>query len=206
MAERERPAGVILAGGQGSRLGRDAPGGKAFAALGDRPLVAHVRDRLAPQVSELWLSLAPGSSAPSLTGTEPLVDRAPRHRGPLAGLRAALERLEERRGRWLVMSPCDVPFLPRDLAERLLGAATRGLLATVAADEERLHPACSAWRVDALADVVAALEAPEGPGLMGLLDRLPHGVVRWPPATPPPFHNVNDDADLARARAWLEGG
>ena len=54
-----RPACVILAGGAGRRIG----GRKAFVVLGERPLIAHVIDRLAPQVAGMAIKRHAGSGA-----------------------------------------------------------------------------------------------------------------------------------------------
>ncbi len=48
-----RPAGVILAGGRSSRMG---VGRKALLELHGRPLLAHVIERLQPQLDSLLLS------------------------------------------------------------------------------------------------------------------------------------------------------
>ncbi|MCV6797796.1 NTP transferase domain-containing protein, partial [Achromobacter ruhlandii] len=51
--DRQQVAGLILAGGQGSRMrGSD----KGLVLLRGEPLVAHVARRLAPQVGPLLLS------------------------------------------------------------------------------------------------------------------------------------------------------
>ena len=46
-------AGIILAGGLARRMGG---GDKAMLSLSGRPLLAHVIDRLAPQVAEIALN------------------------------------------------------------------------------------------------------------------------------------------------------
>src|SRR5262245_54310395 len=43
--------GVVLAGGEGRRMGPGVP--KPLRLLGDRPMVAHVVERLRPQVMDL---------------------------------------------------------------------------------------------------------------------------------------------------------
>ena len=48
-----KPPGVILAGGQATRMGG---GDKGLLSLGGKPLLQHVVDRLAPQVSEIALN------------------------------------------------------------------------------------------------------------------------------------------------------
>ena len=69
--------------------------------------------------------------------------------GPLAGVMAGL--LAAGDAQWLVVAPCDTPFLPPDLAARLVSAAlaTGVPLAYASADGVR-HPACMALRVSLL--------------------------------------------------------
>jgi len=104
--------GLILAGGRGTRLGGCD---KALLTLGDKPLLAHVRSRLAPQVDALALS----SNAPPERYAEfdiPVVaDRLP-GLGPLAGVHAAARAWPDE---YIVSVAVDLPFLPLDLVARL---------------------------------------------------------------------------------------
>ena len=108
--------GLILAGGRGSRMGNVDKGLQSFRG---KPMAQHAIERLLPQVGsvmvnanrnlERWLELA----APVWA------DETPGFAGPLAGLEAGLRHCVTP---WLLAVPCDSPFLPPDLAERL-GAA-----------------------------------------------------------------------------------
>ena len=193
--------GLVLAGGASRRMGTDGP--KADSLLDNRTLLQHVLHRLRPQVGALWLSLSPRAPAPETDDVEVLRDPQPSHRGPLAGLAAGLERLARDGGDWLVMAPCDTPFLPKDLVTALLAARGPGVLAVAAADEDRVHPTCSLWRVDCAPVVSEALADDAGPGLMALLGRVEHRVQRWTSLAPPPFFNVNTPEDLVTAGRWL---
>ncbi|WP_313030364.1 molybdopterin molybdotransferase MoeA [Massilia alkalitolerans] len=108
--------GLILAGGRGSRMGNVDKGLQPFRG---KPMAQHAIERLLPQVGSVmvnanrnidsWLELA----APVWQ------DETPGFAGPLAGLEAGLRHCVTP---WLLAVPCDSPFLPPDLAERL-GAA-----------------------------------------------------------------------------------
>jgi molybdopterin-guanine dinucleotide biosynthesis protein A len=37
-----------------------------------------------------------------------------------------------------------------------------------------------------------------------MLRSLPHTIVEWPPAEPPPFFNVNTPEELKTAGTWLD--
>lgn len=193
--------GLVLAGGASRRMGGQS---KALATLAGRPMIDHVIAALTPQLDELWLSVAatPGP-LPHLPQRQ-LVDPEPRHCGPLAGLVQGLKDLPD--DGWLVLAPCDAPFLPDDLVRGLLGAADSGDLVVVAREGEQLHPTFSAWRKAALPRVSDSLGASKG--LWQTIDSLPHAIADWPlpdqsPFRPSPFFNVNEPGDLARAENWL---
>jgi molybdopterin-guanine dinucleotide biosynthesis protein A len=207
--------GLVLAGGRSRRF----PGiHKALQPLGDRLLIERVLNRFTPQVSDTWLSVGPGDHPFAGLGLRTIPDDRPRFRGPLAGLASGLEALAQRvtgpEGNdapgWLVLAPCDAPFLPRDLVARLLmeGEAGEGEGPLVIVPEEggQLQPTFSAWRPSALPKVRAALLDRDGPGLIDVLRGLPHRRVPWQSASPPPFFNVNTAADLDTAARWLRRG
>ncbi|KAA9132517.1 molybdenum cofactor guanylyltransferase [Marinihelvus fidelis] len=207
-------AGLILAGGQARRLGQAA---KAGLSLNDDTLAGHVIRRLSPQVGPLALAAGPGGQAQDAAATAGraqerisacLADLEPHHRGPLAGLQAGLHWLQQDTGcEWLLLVPCDAPFLPPDLASRLLEAARRdGVRLSMAEDDGHPQPTFSLWHTDLAPAVDEALADPGGLGLMGVADAQPHVRVTWPPASPPPFFNVNTPEDLAQARQWLDPG
>lgn len=105
--------GLILAGGLGRRMGG---ADKGLELLGGRPLVAHVLERLAPQVAEVLINA--NRNLPRYAGLGPRVfpDAMAGNPGPLAGLQRGLMEA----GHDLVLSvPCDAPLLPLDLAARL---------------------------------------------------------------------------------------
>lgn len=212
--------GLVLAGGRSRRF----PGGhKGLEALSGAPMITRVIARLTPQVDEAWLSVGAGEHPFAPLGLRCLPDDRPRFRGPLAGLQAGLDALaasEPARdsssgAAWLLLAPCDAPFLPRDFARRLLAGV--GGNDAVAVDDpaplvvlprtgDQLQPTFSAWRANARDAVRAALDDPGGRGLLDVIRSLPHRIVDWPETTPPPFFNVNTRDDLAAAAHWLQSG
>lgn len=195
-------AGVILAGGRSSRMGG---GYKALAELGGRPMVQHVMDRLRGQAEPLLLSVATLDECFRDLGLTLVPDRVASHRGPLAGLCSALEFVAGRHGpEWLLLCPCDAPFLPPDLAVRLLAAvrATGRRIATARYGGRR-QPTFSLWHAGTLGAVTEVLSEKAGSGLTHVLDQMAHAVVDWPEQCPPPFYNVNTPEELAQAQRWL---
>lgn len=105
--------GVILAGGQGRRMGGVD---KGLQDLDGRPLVQWVLDRLAPQVDSVVINANQNLARYAEFGCTVLPDSIPDFAGPLAGLHAALSQATTP---LLLTVPCDSPFLPGDLAQRL---------------------------------------------------------------------------------------
>lgn len=135
--------GVILAGGQGSRMGGVDKGLQPFRG---RPMVSHVIDRLAPQVAELLINANRNAEAYGGFGYRVIADEIEGFAGPLAGFERGLAHASKE---LVVTVPCDSPFLPADLVERLASAllAARAQLA-VAKTGEQAHPVFSLMRRD----------------------------------------------------------
>jgi molybdopterin-guanine dinucleotide biosynthesis protein A len=105
--------GVILAGGQGRRMGGVD---KGLQTLDGRPLVQWVLERLAPQVGAVLINANRNLARYGEFGCPVIPDRIPDFAGPLAGLHAALSQANTP---LLATAACDSPFLPADLVPRL---------------------------------------------------------------------------------------
>lgn len=128
--------GLILAGGEGRRMGGCDKGLQTYQG---RPLVAHVLERLAPQVDNLLISANRNGTTYQDFGYPVVNDTAfPDYAGPLAGL---LEGLRAAREEWILVAPCDTPLLPLDLAATLRTAlVARQSELAYAVGPEREHP------------------------------------------------------------------
>jgi len=127
--------GLVLAGGQGRRMGSVD---KGLVLLQGRPLVGHVIERFASQVDEILINANRNIAEYEAFGHPVIRDQVEGYAGPLAGLHAGLVHA----GHPLVATvPCDSPFLPFDLVARLgksLEAAQSDL--AVARTHDQPHP------------------------------------------------------------------
>jgi molybdenum cofactor guanylyltransferase len=138
--------GLILAGGQGARMGG---ADKGLLLLDGRPLVAHVMDRLTPQVDRILISANRHVADYQALGHAVVGDADPDlYEGPLAGVLAGLLKCPTP---LLAVVPCDAPKLPDDLVATLAQALaqSRALLA-YAATPLRTHPVFMLCRRKAL--------------------------------------------------------
>ena len=208
-----KPAGLILAGGRGSRMGGDSP--KPLLDLAGRPLISHVIDRLSAHAAPLLLA-APLGRGYERFGLALAPDRRPGLLGPLAGIEAGLLMLAEMgQGqsaddgpRQLVVAPGDTPFLPGDLVPALQSAA--GDRPVIASFEGQLQPAASLWPLAILADLGRWLDAGRPLAIRAFLGAVGYREAAIAPVADAPgqdpFFNVNTPADLAHAEAFLAGG
>jgi molybdopterin-guanine dinucleotide biosynthesis protein A len=190
--------GVILAGGQGRRMGG---ADKAFVTLAGKPLIAHVLDRLQPQVEAVILSANGDPSRFAGLGCQVVSDTV--GQGPLAGILAALRVAGAAGATHVASTPVDTPFLPADFVSTLRTAALtapEGLALARTLDGD--HPASALWPV-ALVPSLAAYLAEGGAKVTRFTDA--HGAVRADFADPQAFLNLNTPEDLAAVAALLEG-
>ncbi|MDH3319022.1 MAG: molybdenum cofactor guanylyltransferase [Betaproteobacteria bacterium] len=145
-------SGIVLAGGQGRRMGGVD---KGLQPLHGRPMTAWVLERLAPQVDEIIINANQNLEAYARFGHRVVPDAVRGFAGPLAGLHAGLSAAQHPLA---VTVPCDSPFLPPDLVARLRGALQANDLA-VAKTGDQPHPVFSLVRRAVRAHLEAFLSA-----------------------------------------------
>jgi molybdenum cofactor guanylyltransferase len=126
--------GVVLAGGQGRRMGGVD---KGLQLLHGKPMVAHVLARLAPQVDEVLINANQNLETYAAFGYRPVPDAIGGFAGPLAGLQAGLSAA---RHPLVLTVPCDSPFLPLDLFSRLHEKLQQHHDLAVARTGDQAHP------------------------------------------------------------------
>lgn len=154
MSDAVKITGVLLAGGQGSRMGGVD---KGLVELHGRPMAAHVIERLAPQVDEVLINANQNAERYAAFGHDVFPDQIGGFAGPLAGLHAALSRASHP---LVVTAPCDSPFLPDDLVSRLhAGLDAAGADLAVARTFDQVHPVFCLCRREVLPHLAAFLES-----------------------------------------------
>src|SRR5258708_26833334 len=104
-------------------------------------MVAHVVERLAPQVDELLVNANRNAEAYAKFGHRVIADEIEGFAGPLAGFERGLAHAQ---GTLVVTAPCDSPFLPADLVARLRAALeAAGAELAVAKTRDQAQPVFS---------------------------------------------------------------
>lgn len=199
----KQPLGVILAGGQATRMGG---GDKGLLPLGAGTLLSSVIDRLAPQVAGLALNANGDPGRFANLGLPVIPDTIEGFAGPLAGVLAGLDWAAEQGAEAIVTAAADTPFFPCDLVPRLLLAAEgmgQPLVLAVTPDPKRgqaRHPTFGLWPVALRDDLRRALQD----GLRKVVlwtDQHGGRAALFPDEAA--FFNVNTPQDLAQAEAML---
>ena len=145
-------SGVVLAGGQGRRMGGVD---KGLQPLRGKPMAQWALERLASQVDEILINCNQNLDAYARFGYRLVPDEIGGFAGPLAGLHASLKAAAHP---LVVTVPCDSPFLPSDLVCRLKGKLGDNALA-VAKTGDQPHPVFSLVRKDVLGNLEAFLRS-----------------------------------------------
>jgi molybdopterin-guanine dinucleotide biosynthesis protein A len=195
--------GVILAGGQATRMGG---GDKSLRQIGGRAILDHVIDRLAAQCAPLALNANGDPSRFAALGLPVLADSVAGHPGPLAGVLAGLDWAAGQGHSHIVTVAADTPFFPRDLAARLRAAGGAQGFALAATPDETgrmmRHPTFGLWPVALREDLRAALAE----GLRKIVlwtDRHGAGTAEFGTDPVDPFFNINTPEDVAEAERLL---
>jgi len=99
---------VILTGGESKRMGAD----KASVVLSGKPLLEHVIAQLEPLFADMLISVR--EQRPDIV--YPQVVDASKSRGPMVGVKAALEAVKTD---WVFVIACDMPLISTGLIQYL---------------------------------------------------------------------------------------
>lgn len=191
--------GIILAGGEGRRMGGD----KAFREVGGRSLMAMAIETAQLQCDAVMISSNQTPDVFSQFGLPVVADVPKQGQGPLGGVLAGLGGLPAGID-WLVTFPVDCPVLPADLAIRLISAASdAGVGAAFARHARRDHYLSSAWHRDS-ASVITDLLGRDERRVRGPLVAMNAVAVDFDSSDHPAlFANANTPDDLAYLGAIL---
>jgi len=184
-----QPVGIILAGGQATRMGG---GDKGLLPLGTTTILDHVIGRIEPQVAGLAINANGTSDRFERFGLPVVPDSIDGFAGPLAGVLAGLDWAKDQKATHMVSVAADTPFFPCDLVPQLIQGANKEGLA-LASTSGGHHPTFGIWPVALRYDLRAALDAGVRK-VMQWTQTHNAGTVMFPDDRA--FFNVNTPEDL----------
>lgn len=238
-----RRLGVILAGGLGTRLADGPPSGvspsgvslngvpsnhvsvpKPWAMLGEKTLLQHSYDLLAPQVDEVVFSVSESFQEANLLGCKTVPDiktnpvskqgaeRRPARQsgGPLVAIASALKyahALEGAKVRTeIVTVPADMPFLPPTFVAHLASPPHAPEQPRFAFCAGRDYPTCAIWPVSLAPQLMEWVESEDMRAIYKALRRCDALKVTFDKNRPNDFLNINSPQDFQKAQTLIETG
>lgn len=192
---------VILAGGQGKRIGGD----KGLQMLHGKPLISWVLGAVRQESAEVLINANSAADnrareAYAGFGYPVIADQLPDWQGPLAGLHTALLSAKND---YVMTVPCDTPFLPPNLLSQMQrGLLAQGVEASVAVAGGRRQPAIALYHKNVLPKLEDYMGA-GGRKVNDWLDCLQLSEMVFDNAAE--FDNINTQEDLALANLMPMG-
>ncbi|WP_201408059.1 molybdenum cofactor guanylyltransferase [Mycobacterium paraintracellulare] len=189
-------AGIVLAGGESRRMGRDkatlpGPGGAAT-------LLEHVVGVVSQRCEPIFVMAAPGQPLPEVPARV-LRDEV-RGQGPLPAAGGGLRAAAETGARFAFVCAVDMPLLSASLIDDLIGLATETNAEIVLPWDGRSHYLAAVYRTD-LAERIDGLVAAGARSMRALIDASDAQQIVLPESRF--LANVNSESDL-RALAQLQ--
>ena len=198
-----RVVGVLLAGGQARRMGG---GDKCLRALAGKPILAHVIERIRPQVETLVLNANGDPERFEPFGLPVVSDVVGDFAGPLAGVLTGMDWASAHRPGcpWIVTIATDTPFLPRDLVSSMMDAVQeqKAELACAVSDG-RTHPVFGLWPVSLAEALRCAMVEEDLRKVDRFTARYRLAEVAFASEPFDPFFNTNRPEDLEEAERLL---
>lgn len=196
--------GIILCGGKSSRMGWP----KAMLPFGPELMLQRVVRLLGEAISPLVVVAAPRQELPPLAKEIQVVGDHREGRGPLEGLRAGLEALQNQADAAYVTG-CDVPLLVPQFVRSMVDRLGDYQIA-VPTDGEFCHPLAAVYRTNVWAEIETLLAADRlRPAFLFervRTQRVPVGELRAVDPELQTLANLNSPADYRAAiqRAGFE--
>ena len=173
---------------------------KGLVPLAGRVLIDYVIDRLGPQVETVIINANRNIERYRQFGVDVIGDQHGGYLGPLAGM---LSGMRASRTAFIVTVPCDSPFLPPDLLDRLQAGLSEATRIAVAHDGKRLQPVFSMLDIGLADSLSAYLESGERK-----IDRWfaqhPHSSVDFSDI-PDTFLNINTPEQCREVEQKIKG-
>ena len=207
--KRKDVMGVVLAGGQGRRMGFV---NKPLVKIGGQTVLSHILARMSPQLDEIIINANAAHDAYRDYGLEIVADELGGFLGPLSGVLTAMD--------WVAMNkagvshiltfPGDAPFIPHDLAERLVravndaGEGDQPCLAR-AVSGGRANPVVGLWPIAIRSELRDSLVNKDIRKIDRFTADYPMQDVQFD-GVPDSFFNINTEDDVKIADRILNGG
>lgn len=193
MLRKPPPIGVVLAGGQGRRMG----GSKLIVPLRGRPLISYPLQALKTVLADVAVIAKPDVELPPLAGVDVWIEPAEPHH-PLVGI---VEALVLAAGRPVMVCPADLPLLTPSLVSQIVQTRPERAAAVIACHRGRTQPLLGCYQ-PAAAELLAPAARRADQPVRDVVAAM--GAREVEVSDPDELFNVNSPEDLLVAHAMLD--
>jgi molybdopterin-guanine dinucleotide biosynthesis protein A len=199
MSELAPIKGLVLAGGQSSRMGED----KAALEIAGVTLLERAVQLLQAQLDDVYVSVRSSQRHDSLRSRFNLIGDSYEDCGPAAGILAAHQAFPD--CAWFVVA-CDMPLLDQNVIAGVIEAraADTGATACLAGDNSGPEPLCALYEPVNLAAFLQHVDEGGSPGPRAWLESRPITLLQM--HSPERLAGVNTQEEFHRIAGQLDTG
>ena len=190
--------GVILAGGLSKRMKGE---NKFFKKINNKTIIEHIILKASQQVTKLIINANINKSKFKKFDLDIIKDSVKGFKGPLAGILSAMQYGKKNNFKWLATLPCDAPFFPFDLVNKLLkNAEKKKCKIVIAKSNNRTHPVIGIWSISLKKSLSNTLVKENIKKIDLFIKKHNFSIVNFSYDKIDPFFNINSYRDLDKAK------
>ena len=191
--------GVILAGGQSRRMGRD----KSFIKLNGKTLIEHTIIKVKKFLPNLIIISNENKNEIMKYGIDLVNDCLGKNQGPLIGVMTAMKYIKDNKKNfdWIATFPCDTPFFPELLMKKFIdNSKSKKSLLYFASSKGQRHNVFGLWSLklyDKLHDDIVNKNSRK---VEDWAEQNDVQRIEFSFEKDDPFFNINTEEDLIKAK------
>lgn len=196
---RNKILGIILAGGLSRRMNNE---NKFLKKIQGKTIISIIISKALAQVEKLIINLNSVEKEIKKYNLPIIKDSISGFFGPLAGILSGMEYAKKKNFKWLFTFPCDAPFFPENLVEKLLNEAIKKKSDIVIVKSgQRIHPVFGIWSISLKNSLKKALDKDQIKKMDIWIQKHKYSIVNFAYKKNDPFFNINNPDDLKKANA-----
>ena len=195
--------GVILAGGQSRRMGKD----KLFLELDNKKLIEHSIDKVKKYLKQVIIITNQNNEFFKKNNLTTVKDCIAGQLGPLVGILTAMKWAKENTNKysWIATFPCDTPFFPESIIKSFIHESEKKeSLLLSASSHGRKHNIFGLWSLDLYDKLKNDLVNKKIRKVQDLTEKNKIKNLEFEFKDYDPFFNINTKEDLEFAKKLIK--
>ena len=191
--------GVILAGGQSRRMGRD----KSLIKLNEKTLIEHTIIKVKKFLPNLIIISNENKNEIMKYGIDLVNDCLSKNQGPLIGIMTAMKYIKDNKKNfdWIATFPCDTPFFPELLMKKFIdNSKSKKSLLYFASSKGQRHNIFGLWSLKLYDKLHNDIVNKNSRKVEDWAEQNDVQRIEFSFEKDDPFFNINTEEDLIKAK------